>query len=371
VTTGPLSHSRFWRTGVVQAVAPSGVLDLGPGYLDPGLLPVDLLKGAYTEALAEYGSAALAYGADSGAWALRSALAARTGASADQVVVTSGISAALHLIATTLARPGDEVLVEQTSYDLGRRILTDSGLVLREVPGDSSGMDPRALAESTSPRTAFVLLNPSFHNPTGRTMPAGRRAELLEVAARLGILIVEDDAYAEVVLDGPPPPAIAEMAGYEGVIRLATVSKTLAPGLRLGWLVASRAMAGRLAGHGVFASGGCPNHTTSLAFETLLRTGQYDRHLLWLRDRLRARRDALVGPLRTLVAVPCGGYFVWLRAPQGVDLLDAARRAGVSVADGARFGSTDVPGIRLSFSFNSPDRLAGAASRLAGELRRQ
>lgn len=384
---GPLSHARSWRLGVVQSVSPPGVFDLGPGYLEPGLLPVDLLRDAYAQALAEYGSAALGYGADRGALDLRSALADRA-AKADglscepgNVLVTAGTSQALQLIATTLAAPGDVVLVDQTCYDLGRLIFTDCGLRLREVPTDSSGMNPDALHEALADeraagrRVALVYLNPTFHNPTGLLVPTVRRHELLAVSARQDTLIIEDDAYAELSLhDNPTPPSLAGIAGYRGVIRLGTFSKTLAPGLRLGWLLSGTEMIDRLAVHGMLKSGGCLNHTSALAAAVLLRTGDYDRHLNWLRARLRERRDALVTALPACLDEgfeldrPGGGFFVWLRAhhrQREADLVASARSAGVEVAAGSRFGSVPQPSVRLAYSFNSPVRLTAAVQRLA------
>ncbi|MEU0483769.1 aminotransferase class I/II-fold pyridoxal phosphate-dependent enzyme [Streptosporangium sp. NPDC006013] len=379
---GPLSHARSWRAGVVQSLPPPGVFDLGPGYLEPGLLPVDLLGAAYARALEEYGSAALGYGDDRGALDLRAALAERT-AQADgiacgpgNVLVTAGISQALQLLATTLADPGDVVLVEETCYDLGRLILTDCGMRLREVRSDSGGMDPDALREALAEeRAAFVYLNPTFHNPTGRVVPVARRRELLSVASRHGTPVVEDDAYAELHLgEAPAPPSMAGLASYHGVIRLRTFSKTLAPGLRLGWLLAGPETVDRLAGHGLFRSGGCLNHTAALAVAALVRAGDYDRHLDWLRARLRERRDTLVDTLLANLDDgfeldrPDGGFFVWLRArhrQREPDLLGAASGAGVEVAAGSRFGGTARPAIRLAYSFNSPSRLAFAARRLA------
>ncbi|MFF3671284.1 aminotransferase-like domain-containing protein [Microtetraspora malaysiensis] len=375
-------------------MAPPHVIDLGPGYLDPSLLPVDLLARSYADSLAEYGSAALAYGDDRGALAPRAALADRVrqadGVPCDpaNVLVTAGTSHALHLIATTLAAPGDTVLVDQSCYDLGRRILVDCGLRLREIPGDASGMDPDALDAALTgsrERVAFLYLIPTFHNPTGLVVPLERRRALLAVARRHDTLIVEDDAYAGLRLDDASgPPALASLAAHRGVIRLCTFSKTLAPGLRLGWLLAEPSLVDRLAGHGLFRSGGCPNHTTSLAVATLLADGHYDRHLAWLRDRLRQRRDALVNTLAArlddgfLLNRPAGGYFVWLRTRRPErDLLAAAEAAGVWIAAGSRFGGAvgrDVPdrlgraapsAVRLAYSLNDPGRLTQAAERLA------
>ncbi|WP_199442867.1 aminotransferase class I/II-fold pyridoxal phosphate-dependent enzyme [Umezawaea beigongshangensis] len=367
---GVQSHTRRWRRGVVQDVAPEGVVDLGPGYLDPAVLPVALLREAYAVAFAEYGAAALSYGHDSGALDLRAPLAARAGCDVDEVVITAGTSQALHLLATALARPGDTVLVERQGYDFGQRILTDCGLRTRAVPGDASGITPEALEEELAGvRPAFLYVQPTFHNPTGRVVPESRRRELLAVARRHGLLVVEDDAYGELRLGPDPvPPPLSELAGNRGVVRLCSFSKVLGPGLRVGWLIAEPELAAELTAHGLFVSGGCVNHTTSLAVATLLNGGAYDRHLADLRVRLRTRRDALLGALPAPVTAPGGGFFAWLPAPPGhreVHLLAAAARAGVRVSAGSRFGSSAPPGIRLAYSFNPPDVLAAAGRRLA------
>lgn len=363
-SAGPLSHRRRWSPGVVQQVSPAGVYDLGPGYLDPGLLPVDLLSNAYGAALTEFGSAALAYGDDQGALPFRAAAARRAGCTDEQVLVTAGTSHALYLIATMFASKEDVVLVERYSYDLGRKVLTDRGLRTRAVAMDAEGMDPQALHDAIVAErgsVAFVYLNPTFHNPTGIVVPETRRLALLEVAARHGVLVVEDDAYADLAMDGDVPRSMAELAGYEGVIRLRTFSKTLAPGLRLGFLLAAPQTVNRLVRHGLFASGGSANHVTSLAVAHLLESGAYDRHLAWLTTQLKARRDALTenltGPFD--FDVPAGGYFLWLRFAGEVHSPDE-----VNVAAGARFGDGPGSAVRLAYSLNSPDRLAAAARAL-------
>ncbi|MCP3802847.1 aminotransferase class I/II-fold pyridoxal phosphate-dependent enzyme [Allokutzneria sp. A3M-2-11 16] len=380
------SHSRRWTPEVVQGGEPAEPYNLGPGYLDQELLPVGLMREAYTAALAEYGSAALGYGLDNGALDLRAALAARVSTvdgiacAAEQVLVTAGTTQALNLVCTALAAPGDRVLLDPHCYDLGKQIFTDAGLVPVAVPGDADGMDPAALERALrGGRTGFVYLNPTFHNPTGIVVPRHRRAELVRVATGGGVLVVEDDAYAELGLDGTrTPPSLAALAGYEGVVRLGSFAKTLAPGLRLGWLQASTGLAERLVTRGSFVSGGCLNHTTSLAVTALLLDGGYDRHLRWLRAQLAARRDALAETLRARLpeeidfALPGGGFFLWLRARGEVaeaDLVGAASRAGVAVAPGSRFGSSSGVRVRLAYSFTSPQRLTEAASRLGAAWR--
>jgi DNA-binding transcriptional MocR family regulator len=139
-------------------------------------------------------------------------------------------------------------------------------------------------------------------------------------------------------------------------------------------LLADPSLVSRLAGHGMFVSGGCVNHVASLAATVLVRDGGYDRHLRWLRGQLRARQDALALPMRHRlgrrvdISYPRGGFFLWLRFPDGErepDLLAAARLAGVVAAAGSRFGTVSRPSLRLAYSFNSPARLAEAASRLS------
>ncbi|MEV7926013.1 aminotransferase class I/II-fold pyridoxal phosphate-dependent enzyme [Kitasatospora sp. NPDC088264] len=389
----PARHARRWQRGLVQETAEPGVIDLGPGYLDPALLPVELVREAQVSALAEFGAAALAYGNNAGAHPLREALAERATRAdghpcgPENVLVTAGTSQALYLISTALASPGDAVLTDGLCYDLAQKLFTDCRLTLRRVPADSAGMSPQALRETLRApapggvRPAFLYLNPTFHNPTGRTLTTARRRELLAVAAEYGLLVVEDDAYAGLALDpaAEPPQSLAALADHRGVLRLGTFSKTLAPGLRLGWLLGDPALVDRLAAHGLFVSGGSLNHTASLAAAVVLANGEYDRHVAFLCGELAARRDALVAGLRAVdlpepvrFRVPSGGYFLWLEPVAGhreAELLRAAALAGVRIAAGSRFGPGGENSFRLAFSFNSSGRLVMAAERLAAAWR--
>ncbi|WP_051713544.1 MULTISPECIES: aminotransferase class I/II-fold pyridoxal phosphate-dependent enzyme [Actinoalloteichus] len=387
-TAGPLSHVRRWTAETVQSVSPPGVLDLGPGYLDPTLLPVDLLRQHFASGLERFGSAALSYGHNQGAFEFREEVARRAVArdghpcSPEQAMLTAGTSHGLHLVSTILTEPGSVVFLDSACYDLARRLFVDCELVLREISADEHGMSPDALhralasARSGGERPGFVYLNPTFHNPTGLVVPTNRRAELLSIAARHGTLIVEDEPYAELTLDAAsPPPSMAALAGYRGVVRLQSFSKTLAPGLRVGSLLAEPDVVARLSEHGLFASGGAANHATALAVVSLLRAGDYDQHLDWLRRQLTVRRDALVGALRQHLTEdyefdePGGGFFVWIRSHlRGEpEIVAAADRAGVGVSEGSRFGHVPTS-VRLAFSFNPPELLTAAGERLAAEL---
>ncbi|AEB44717.1 enduracididine biosynthesis enzyme MppQ [Micromonospora maris] len=362
----------YWRAGVVQSVPPTGTTDLGPGYLDPALLPVRLLAQAYAQALDEFGPAALTYGENRGPAPLREAIAARVGTGPEHVLVTAGTSQGLHLVAGLFGRPDDVVLAEPLSYDYGLRILTDRRLRIEVIESDMDGPVPGALTAAVrrvrraGRRVGFAYLIPTHRNPTGVTVPDERRRALVTEAADVGVPIVEDDAYAGLRYDGPPePPSLHALAGRRGVVRLGTFAKTLAPGLRLGWLEADPRLVDRCAATGWADSGGGFNHLAALAVAGLLSGGDYDRHVAWLREELRARRDALVDALG--VVPPYGGFFVWLPAPagDGQALRERAAAARVSVADGRRFGAAGAGAVRVAFSFQPPPVLSAAGHRLA------
>ncbi|HEX5119883.1 MAG TPA: aminotransferase class I/II-fold pyridoxal phosphate-dependent enzyme [Pseudonocardiaceae bacterium] len=384
----PAAGGSWWIPGVVQCPDPAGVVNLGPGYLDPALLPTDALRDAYASALTEYGPAALAYGENQGPLPLRTALADRitradgVPCSPDQLVITAGTSSMLDLLARS-APDGAVVFVEDLSYDLGVEIFRARGLTVRRVPTDESGMAPDVLAHAIEHastgrgRVAFMYLVPTFHNPTGRVVPQDRRSALIAVAQRYGVTVIEDDAYADVFLEPDAVPrSLAGSAGYQGVLRLGSFSKSLAPGVRLGWLAADSPTANAWADSAMFVSGGGVNHLAAMAVTTLIESGGYERHVGRLRDQLRQRRDALVDTLRGEldfpVPRPAGGFFVWLRPPDRCaesELVAAAERDGVPVAAGSRFGEARGPAVRLAFSFHPPDRLADAAARLSAAWR--
>ncbi|OEV05807.1 hypothetical protein AN216_01955 [Streptomyces oceani] len=376
---------------IVQHAAAEGVYDLGPGYLDPQLIPVPDIKAAFDEALSRYGAAALAYGHNQGALPFRAAVADRladgdgTDYTPSHLLATGGTSQALDLLAAAVAEPGQAVVVESLTYDLALQIFRDRGLVVYAVERDSEGMLPSAVDQAAARARqerrgiAFVYLVPTFHNPTGSEMSQPRRTALLESAARHQMLVVEDDAYADLPLTPRTrQPSLAGLADFRGVVRLGTFSKSLAPGLRLGWLAAGPRLCRELAGRGLFTSGGCPSHLAALAVGLLLESGFYEDHLRWLHSELKCRRDALTDTLHNLLPGEWhlrpadGGLFSWVDIPAGVsefDAVAAAEQGGVLTSPGERFGSDAEPGVRLSYAYNSPERLAAAAASLADAWR--
>ncbi|WP_250030207.1 PLP-dependent aminotransferase family protein [Paractinoplanes maris] len=355
---------------IVQFEHRPGILDLGWGHPLPSLLPLGAWSGAGAETLETYGWQALTYGHPTGPAPLIDWLCAHVGdATPGQTFVTAGASHGLALLTQLLTGPGDVVLVDSPTYHLAFQILTDHGVRLVPAPADEDGLRPAetaALARSLG--AVFLYLVPTFGNPTGRSLPLERRRELVS----LGVPIVEDDTYRELYYGDGAPPALWHLANGHGVVRLGSFAKTVAPGLRLGWINAAPSLIDRLARLGYVHSGGGVNHSTAMTMATFGTSGAYERHVARLRDRYREHRDALTGALG--VPAPDGGWFVWLRLPAGLDaeaLLPRAERHGTSFVPGPAFyagrgGGSDH--VRLSFSHLAPADLIEAAGRLRAAL---
>jgi len=366
---------------IVQFQPRDGILDLGWGHPHPDALPVDEWADAYARALRRHGPDALAYGHSSGPGPLVEWLEDRVGA-AGQVFVTAGASPALELLATILIGPGDVVLVQSPTYHLALRILGDHAERVVPAPSDEEGVDPAATADliqrlrRDGHRVSALYLVPLSCNPTGRTIPVARRTALAEMADRTGICLIEDNTYWELSYDAPPAPWLAGVG--ENTVRIGSFSKTVAPGLRLGWLTGRPSLLRTLADRGYVDSGGGLNHTTALAMATFAASGGYDRHVGDLRGRYTNRRDELVAALGKHLSTsrftpPGGGWFLWLRLPDGLDpavVLPLAEAHGVSFLPGHRFfcGPADMGFVRLSYSL--VDRLDDAARRLATAVAR-
>jgi DNA-binding transcriptional MocR family regulator len=301
----------------------------------------------------------------------------------DEVVVTAGSSLGLDQIATLLMDPGDVALVEVPTYHLAMKLLRDHPIRLVPVPSDSRGLRIDALTEAIRsvrakgyrPRILYTV--PTFHNPTGLSLSLRRRRDLVAVATRESVLIVEDDAYRELSYDGPPPPSLWSLARPGAVIRLGTFSKSIAPGLRVGYMTADAPTISRFVEGGLLDSGGGNSHFAALVVAEYFEAGNYARQVKRLRVAYRARRDRMLRALEqhmpkgTRWTRPAGGYFVWVTLPPGREaqaLLPAAEKNGVGFAPGVRFFG-DAPGgvesLRLAFSRYPPVTLDEAVRRLA------
>lgn len=375
-----------------QLVLRPGVVELSWGNPDPTLLPVDGLAEAAGLALRRDGPRALAYGAEQGPGRLIEPLCAWLGRREgreplpEQLFITAGVSQALDLLCTLLTRTGDAVLVESPTYHLALRIFRDHGLELIPIPGDEQGLRIDALQaaldalqrQDRPPR--FLYIVPTFGNPTGITLAPSRRAALAALAQERGLLILEDDVYRELWYDAAPPLPLSALAPGGRVVRLGSFSKVLAPGLRLGWLLAPPEIVQMCARSGLLDSGGGLSHFTAHVVAAFLDLGLLDEHVEMLRCAYRERRDALLAALAQHLPEGCrwtgpgGGFFVWVQLPPGCDsaaLLPLAEAAGVSYVPGPRFHA-DGGGaryLRLAFSLLPPEELAEGGRRLGNVVR--
>jgi DNA-binding transcriptional MocR family regulator len=370
----------------VQLSVKPGVIDLAWGQPDPKLLPVAAMQRATELALTQFGADTLAYGADAGAGPLLEYLRGRIeknegkALQPDEIMLTGGNSDALDQIATHFTEPGDTVLVEAPTYHLAVRILRDHHLDIVPVPTDEDGMlinalqDELAELKRAGKRVKFLYTIPTFHNPTGRNLSEGRRRGLVKLATQERLLIVEDDVYRELAYDAPALPSLWSLAPAGVVLRMGSFAKSLAPGVRLGWLTGKGEHIQRMATGGLRDSGGGVNHFTAMTIAAFCENGMYDAQLEHLRNAYRERRDVLANAITKEIpdasfVKPGGGFFMWLNLPDGTDtqlLRGRAPEHGVDFIHGARFfvegGGTNS--LRVAFSLYSPDELAEAVRRL-------
>jgi 2-aminoadipate transaminase len=359
-----------------------GVISFAGGLPAPELFDASGLRAAFAAVLSGPAAGrALQYSTTEGDPALRSALAARLCdrglvTTAEQLLVTSGSQQALTLVATVLLEPGDAVLVEEPSYLAALQAFQLAGAEVVPVPCDDHGLDPDAVAALAARHGARLLYTvPTFQNPTGRTLPLARRTALVEVAARAGLWVIEDDPYGELRYAGEPEPALASLPGAEDrVLALSTLSKVAAPGLRIGWVRAPQALRRPL----TVAKQAADLHSSTVdqaAAARWLAVVDLEAHLRVLREAYGARRDALLGALAAALPPgsvhnrPEGGMFVWARLPDGWDadrLLRRALERDVAFVPGAPFfaGPPDRATLRLSFTAHPPAEIAEGLRRL-------
>ncbi|MEV5437744.1 PLP-dependent aminotransferase family protein [Streptomyces sp. NPDC052682] len=371
---------------ILAVTARPEVINFAGGLPAPELFDTDGIAAAYRAVLAETPERALQYSTTEGEPALRAALAARTSArglatDADDLLVTTGSQQALSLLATALLEPGDTVLVEDPCYLAALQAFGLAGARIVPVPGDADGIDPQALEELVvRERPKLLYTVPTFQNPTGRTLPAGRRAAVAEVAARRGLWIVEDDPYGELRYEGARLPWIAAQPGAEDrTVLLGSFSKVMAPGMRLGWLRAPAELRRACA----VAKQAADLHTPTvnqLAAARYLADHDLDAHVGRVAGVYRERRDAMLAGLADALPEgatwnrPQGGMFLWVRLPDPYDttaLLPRVVRQDVAYVPGAPFhaGVPDRATLRLCFVTQTPEEIGEGLRRLGRGLR--
>src|SRR4051795_3884125 len=369
---------------ILALTARPGVISFAGGLPAPELFDGPGLRDAFVAALADAGRT-LQYSTTEGDPALRRQIAARLTARGlatepDDVLVTSGSQQALTLVAAVTLEPGDRVLVEEPAYLAAIQAFKMAGAVVVPVPCDDDGLIPEAAAALAAQHGARLLYTvPTFQNPTGRTLPLSRREALVDLAARAGLWILEDDPYGELRYSGEPVASMASLPGAEGcVLAISTLSKIAAPGLRIGWLRAPAPLRGPL----VVAKQAADLHSSTIdqaAAARWLAAIDLDAHVANLRRVYGERRDALVDGLADALPPgsthnrPDGGLFVWARLPAGWDaepLLQRALARDVAFVPGFPFfaGAPDHATLRLSFSTHPPGEIAEGLARLRAAL---
>jgi 2-aminoadipate transaminase len=348
-----------------------GVLDLRWGYPDPLLFPDGDLAEAAAAVLTDRPWLALSYGHPLGPPGLRRFLSDRSpDTTPEGLIVTAGASQGLDLVVSELFQAGDAVLLQQPTYHLAEAFFTGRGIPVFGVEADGLGSGSLSIAaeqaRSHGFRPAWMYLVSTRSNPTGQTISVEHRQALVEEAGRLGVTLIDDDPYRDIGIGGAPPSLRAFGHSH---IRLGSFSKTLSPGLRVGFVEATPERIRRLAASALVVSGGGPAHFAASVVGRLCAAGAYQPNVDRVAAEYERRLNALIDGLdRRLLewSVPDGGFFAWLR-PRDVasrsGFVERASAAGVEVTAGSSFfvDRRDSGYARASISLLEPDRLRRAA----------
>ena len=373
---------------ILKVTERPGIISFGGGLPSAKTFPVSEFARACQQVLQADGQAALQYAASEGFKPLVEMVAERLPWKVDpaQILITTGSQQGLDLVAKVLADAGSRVLVETPTYLGALQAFAPMEPEIVSVASDAEGVDLEDLQRQHRPGTRFLYVLPNFQNPTGRTMSEARRAALVARAEQLGLPLVEDNPYGDLWFDAPPPAPLSAR-NPDGCLYLGSFSKVLAPGLRLGYLVAPKAVFPKLLQAKQAADLHSPGFNQRIVAE-VMQGGFLDRHVPTIRALYKAQRDAMLNALerefpanagvdaddRLTWNRPDGGMFLWARLPQGMDavqLLPKAVDKGVAYVPGAAFfaDQADPRSLRLSFVTPSvPDIERGVAA-LAAAVR--
>ena len=350
------------------------MISFARGVPAPECLAVEELAECAHDALERDGRTILSYGPGGGYGPLREWLAERHGVEFSRVVITSGSLQGFVFLAEQLVTPGSRVLVEAPTYDRPLKILRRLGAEIVGLPMDDDGLQPDALekALASGPKPAFLYTIATFQNPSGRTLSAERRRRVVEIARAHELFVLEDDPYGLVRYEGDSPATLFELEGGVNVAYASSFSKTIAPGVRVGYFVLPADLAAKIEALAV-STYISPPFLAQATVHEFLRRGNFEPNVERVTGLLRVRRDAMLealerhAPAEAEWSRPEGGYFVWVDLPRKAPSLAAAETAGVTFVPGKDFFADGSGGnsLRLAFSFVSPDEIAEGVARLA------
>ena len=371
---------------ILQAAADPKIISFAGGLPAPELFPVKEMKAAVDKVFEEHGQEAMQYGAAKGVTALREVIQQHVkekenvDSELDNVLVTTGSEQALDLVGKAFVDPGDTVLVEQPTYLCALDVFRSYGANFASVEMDEDGMKMDALEEAlkANPNTKLIYTVPNFQNPTGRTMTEKRRKQLAELAEKYDVYVLEDNPYGEIRFSGQHVPAVKSFDKSGHVFYMSTFSKTLAPGFRLGWLVADKAVVNKL----TVLKQSADLHTDNLAqfaVAQFFADNDVDAHVKEISALYGKRKDLMLEGIKKYFPEgvkytdPEGGMFLWVEVP-GVDdtvqLFKECLEHDVAFVPGDPFFAGEVqPGaFRLNYSNMKEDQIEVGLKRLGAAL---
>ena len=367
---------------ILKVTEKPGIISFAGGLPSSKTFPVSEFTAACTEVLTSEPQAALQYAASEGFAPLRQMVADRLpwNVDPDQVLITTGSQQGLDLVAKILIDADSRVLVETPTYLGALQAFTPMEPEVMSVASDDEGIDIADLAAkvgSGASKARFLYVLPNFQNPTGRTMSEARRAALVAKAAELDLPLIEDNPYGDLWFDTPPPAPLTAR-NPDGCIYLGSFSKVLAPGLRLGFIVAPKAVYPKLLQAKQAADLHSPGFNQRMITE-VMKDGFLDRHIPTIRALYKGQRDAMLAALKKDMPAdvtwnsPLGGMFLWARLPEGMnaqDLLPKAVDKGVAFVPGAAFYNDhgDPRTMRLSFVTPDGDEIRKGVTALAAAI---
>lgn len=371
---------------ILKAAADPKIISFAGGLPAPELFPVKEMKAAVDKVFDEHGQEAMQYGAAKGVTALRQAIQQHVkekenvDSELDNVLVTTGSEQALDLVGKAFVNPGDTVLVEQPTYLCALDVFRSYGANFASVEMDEDGMKMDTLEEAlkANPNTKLIYTVPNFQNPTGRTMTEERRKQLAELAEKYDVYVLEDNPYGEIRFAGQHVPAVKSFDKSGHVLYMSTFSKTLAPGFRLGWLVADKNVVNKL----TVLKQSADLHTDNLAqfaVAQFFADNDVDAHVKEISALYGKRKDLMLEGIKKYFPEgvkytdPEGGMFLWVEVPgvdDTVELFKECLEHDVAFVPGDPFFAGEVqPGaFRLNYSNMKEDQIEVGLKRLGAAL---